>query len=165
MRGLVVLLCCLWSQAAPAQGFAVHDLTGMAEAARAAFGGDSKAQAGPLRLIVTCAACAGAPSVDLQLGRLTDGTEERVRSGKTSFAALEGICVKRNPDCRLTSLSVGRAVGWISVYAIGRSGGATAVILRDGDLLSIEARAADRGTAEDAVQRLAQAVVPRIVGR
>ena len=47
-------------------------------------------------------------------------------------------------------------VGQASRRSIGPSGGscgagATAVILRDGDLLTIEARASDRGAAEDSV--------------
>ena len=165
MRGLLVLLCCLWSQAGMAQGFAIHDLTTIVEEARTAFGSGSSAQAEPQHLILTCSACGGAPTADLVVGRLTDGTEERVRSGKTTLAALETICLKRNPDCRLSSIPAGPAIGWISVYPVGRSGGAMAVILRDGDLLSIEARATNRDAAEDAVQRLVQTVSRRIVGR
>jgi len=122
------------------------------------------AQAKPEHLILTCTAFAGAPTAELQLGRLSDGTEQRVRSGKTSFGALEALCMKRNPDCRLSGLPAGPAIGWITVYALGYGGGATAVILRDGDLLSIDARATSRGSAEDAVQRLAQSIMPRIVG-
>jgi hypothetical protein len=164
MRCQFVLLCCLWSQAAIAQGFAVHDLTPIAEDARVALGTESTAQAEPTHLTLTCTACEGAPTAELQLGRLTDGTEERVRSGKTTLAALEAICLKRNPDCRLSSLPAGPAIGWLTVYAVGRGGGATAVILRNGDLLAIDARAANRGAAEDAVERLAHTIMPRIVG-
>jgi hypothetical protein len=164
MRGLLCLLCCLSAQAGLAQGFAIHDLTQVTEAARASLGSGSTAQAEPEHLILTCTACVGAPTAELQLGRLSDGTEQRVRSGKTSFAALEALCIKRNPDCRLSSLPAGPAIGWITVYAIENGGGATAVILRDGDLLSIDARATSRGRAEDAVQRLAKTIMPRIVG-
>ncbi|MBP1182484.1 hypothetical protein [Methylobacterium sp. PvR107] len=164
MRGLLCLLWCLWAQAGLAQGFAIHDLTQVAEAVRTSLGSGSTAQAKPEHLILTCTAFAGAPTAELQLGRLSDGTEQRVRSGKTSFGALEALCMKRNPDCRLSGLPAGPAIGWITVYALGYGGGATAVILRDGDLLSIDARATSRGSAEDAVQRLAQSIMPRIVG-
>lgn len=164
MRGLFCLLCCLWTQAALAQGFAIYDLRQVTEAARLGFGDGSSAQAEPQRLVLTCAACAGAPSAELQLGRLTDGTEKRVRSGQTSFGALETLCIKQNPDCRLSSLPAGPAVGWITVYPLGNGGGATAVILRDGDLLSVDVRATSRGSAEDAAQRLVQTIMPRIVG-
>ena len=164
MRGLLVLLFSLWAQAAVALGFARHDLTGLAEAARTALGPEATAQAEPLHLSLTCTPCTGAPTIELQIGRLTDGTDERVRSGRTTFAALEAICLRRNPDCRLSALSAGSAIGWLSVYALEKGAGATVVILRNGDLLTIEARAADRGAAEDSVRQLMQAVLPRIVG-
>jgi hypothetical protein len=83
---------------------------------------------------------------------------------RTSFAALEAICIQRNPGCRLSTLPAGRAIGWLSVYALDNGAGATAVILRDGDLLTIEAQAANRGAAEDSVRRLTQTVLPHIVG-
>ncbi|MCJ2068109.1 hypothetical protein MKK75_04670 [Methylobacterium sp. J-030] len=165
MRCLIVILCTLWSQAALAQGFAVHDLTPLAEDALLALGKDATAQAQPFQLILTCPACDGAPAVALRLGRLTDGTEGRVRSGKTTMAALETICVRKNPDCRLTTLPAGPAVAWITSYAFGTGAGATAIVLRDGDLLTIDARSIDRGAAEDTALRVAQKLLPRIVGR
>lgn len=164
MRGLLILLFSLWVQAAMAGGFATHDLTGLADVARTALGPDATAQVAPVHLSLHCAACTGAPTLELQLGRLTDGTEKRVRSGRTSFAALEAICIQRNPGCRLSTLPAGRAIGWLSVYALDNGAGATAVILRDGDLLTIEAQAANRGAAEDSVWRLTQTVLPHIVG-
>ncbi|KQS54977.1 hypothetical protein ASG32_14235 [Methylobacterium sp. Leaf361] len=164
MRGLLLLVFGLWAQTAMAQGFAVHDLTGLAEAARSALGPAATARAEAGQLGLHCAACAGAPAIELRIGRLTDGTEARVRSGRTTLAALEALCVRRNPDCRLSALPAGPAIGWLSVYALDGGAGATAVILRDGDLLTIEARASDRGAAEDAARRLMQAVLPRIVG-
>lgn len=164
MRVVLVVLACLWGQGALAEGFALHDLTRVTDEARAAIGQEATAQAEAQHLIVTCSSCRGAPTADLQLGRLNDGTEQRVRSGKTSFGALEAICIKQNPDCRLSSLPAGRAIGWISVYALDHGAGAMAVILRDGDALTIAATASSRGAAEDSVQRLAQMIVPRIVG-
>ncbi|MCJ2089726.1 hypothetical protein MKK88_27615 [Methylobacterium sp. E-005] len=165
MRCVVVILCCFWSQAAFALGFTVHDLTPLTEEARAALGKDATAQAQPFQLMLTCPACDGAPTVALQLGRLTDGTEGRIRSGKTTMAALETMCLQRNPDCRLTTLPAGPAVAWITSYAFGTGAGATAIVLRDGDLLTIDARSIDRGAAEDTVLRVAQKLLPRIVGR
>lgn len=165
MRALPMILCCLWSQAALAQGFAVHDLTPLAEEARATLGKEATVQAQPLQLMLTCPACNGAPKVALQLGRLTDGTEARVRSGKTTMAALETMCIKRNPDCRLTTLPAGPAVAWITSWAFGTGAGATAIVLRDGDLLTIDSRSIDRGAAEDAVLRIAEKLLPQIVGR
>ncbi|MEL6060516.1 MULTISPECIES: hypothetical protein [unclassified Methylobacterium] len=165
MRCVLVILCSLWSQAALALGFAVHDLTPLAEDARRALGKDATVQAQPYQLLLTCPGCDGAPTVALQLGRLSDGTEGRIRSGQTTMAALETMCVKKNPDCRLTTLPAGPAVAWITSYAFGTGAGATAIVLRDGDLLTIDARSIDRGAAEDAVLGLAGKLLPRIVGR
>ena len=108
MRGLLCLLWCLWAQAGLAQGFAIHDLTQVAEAVRTSLGSGSTAQAKPEHLILTCTAFAGAPTAELQLGRLSDGTEQRVRSGKTSFGALEALLHEAQPGLpavRLTGLS------------------------------------------------------------
>ncbi|MDP4004971.1 hypothetical protein [Methylobacterium sp. NEAU K] len=164
MRCALALLCCLTAQAAQAGGFAIHDLSAVLEQAKAALDARSTVQADPNRLILTCSSCRGARVIGLQLGRMTDGTEQRVRSGQTTFAALEALCVAQNPDCRLSGLPAGPAIGWITVYALGRGAGSTAVILRDGDLLTIRANADSRGAAEDSVRRLAQTVVPQIVG-
>ncbi|MGH1569608.1 hypothetical protein ACRAWG_01700 [Methylobacterium sp. P31] len=164
MRGLIVLVCCLLAQAAQANGFALHDLTPVVERARTALGSQSSASVDAQRLSLDCPSCQGAPVVDLQLGRLSDGTEMRVRSGQTTLAALEALCVARNPDCRLSGLPLSTAVGWITVYTLGQSAGSTAVILRDGDLLTIHAKANSRGAAEDAVRALTQTIVPQIVG-
>ncbi|MHC2108395.1 MULTISPECIES: hypothetical protein [unclassified Methylobacterium] len=164
MRYLLILLGCLVAPAARAQGFVSHDLTGLLDPVRVAIGSMATVQATPLDLNLTCSPCKGSPNVEVQLGRLTDGTEKRVRTGETSLAKLESLCIKQNPDCRLSALPVSPAVGWITVYALGNGGGSTAVILRDGDLLTIQARADSPGHAEDAVLALTQNVVPKIVG-
>lgn len=164
MRWLLVLLGCLVAPAAQAQGFVSHDLTGFVDPIRVAIGSNAAVQATPLDLNLTCASCKGSPSVEIQVGRSTDGTEKRVRSGETSLAKLESLCIKQNPDCRLSALPVSPAVGWITVYALENGGGSTAVILRDGDLLTIQARADSPGHAEDSVLALTQNVVPKIVG-
>ncbi|TXN06239.1 hypothetical protein FV242_00900 [Methylobacterium sp. WL64] len=164
MRYLLILLGCLVAPAARAQGFVSHDLTGLLDPVRVAIGSMATVQATPLDLNLTCSPCKGSPNVEVQLGRLTDGTEKRVRTGETSLAKLESLCIKQNPDCRLSAVPVSPAVGWITVYALGNGGGSTAVILRDGDLLTIQARADSPGHAEDAVLALTQNVVPKIVG-
>lgn len=164
MRWFLVLISCLLAQTAQAQGFASHDLTGVVDQVRIAIDTKASVQATPLSLTMTCSPCKGSPTVDIELGRLTDGTEKRVRSGETSFAKLESLCIKQNPDCRLSSLPVSPAIGWITVYGLGNGGGSTAVILRDGDLLTIQAKADSPGHAEDSVRALVQGMTPRIVG-
>ncbi|SFM01504.1 hypothetical protein [Methylobacterium pseudosasicola] len=164
MRCLLVLLGCLIAHATQAQGFASHDLTAFVDPIKTAVGGKPTVQATPLNLALTCSPCTGSPAVEIQLGASNDGTETRVRSGVTSFAKLESLCIKQNPDCRLSALPVSPAIGWITVYALENGGGSTAVILRDGDLLTIRARADSPGHAEDSVRALTQNVVPKIVG-
>ncbi|MEH3143818.1 MAG: hypothetical protein PGN34_00295 [Methylobacterium frigidaeris] len=151
--------------AARAEGFAARDLTTVADAARTALGGRFAARAEPRRLTLTCPECDGAPVVDLQLGRQTDGTEGRVRSGQTSVEQLEALCRARSPECRLSGLSVAPAVGWTSTYPLGAGAGATAVILRDGDLLTIRVLAGTRAVAAGHVETLVRTLAPRIVGR
>ncbi|GJD58508.1 hypothetical protein [Methylobacterium dankookense] len=165
MRSLVLALPCLWAHAAQADGFAIRDLAAVADAAKAALGQGFAARAETRRLTLVCTGCAGAPMLDLLLGRQTDGTEERVRSGQTSVAQLEALCQARSPDCRVSGLAVAPAVGWVSSYAAGSGAGATAVILYGGDLLTIRGLAGSRESATRHVEALVRAVAPRIVGR
>jgi hypothetical protein len=164
MRWLVVLIGCLLAQTAQAQGFASRELTAIVDQVRIAIDPKASVQATPLSLTMTCSPCRGSPTADIELGRLTDGTENRVRSGETSFAKLESLCIKQNPDCRLSALPASPAVGWITVYALGNGGGSTAVILRDGDVMTIQAKADSPGHAEDSVRALVQGIAARIVG-
>jgi hypothetical protein len=165
MRSLIVALLCLAAVPARAEGFAIRDLTAVAGEAKASLGEGFVARAEPQRLTLMCPGCEGAPMIDLLLGRQADGTEERVRAGRTSLAQLEAICRSRSPDCRLSALSVAPAVGWVSAYTAGSGAGATAVILRDGDLLTIRSLAGSPAAASRQVDVLARAVAPRIVGR
>lgn len=165
MRIVALVLLCLWSQAAWAEGFAVQNLTGLADDAKRALGDGYAARAEPQRLTLMCLGCPGGPMVDLQLGRQTDGTEERVRSGETSVAQLEALCRAKSPECRLSALGVAPAVGWISAYPIGKTAGATAIVLRGGDRLTIRAVAETSEAATRQVEALVRTVAPRIVGR
>lgn len=150
---------------AGAEGFAVRDLGTLAADAKAVLGGRYAARAEAARLTLMCPECEGAPMIDVLLGRQADGTEERVRSGATPIARLEALCRQRNPECRLTGLSVAPAVGWISLYRMGAMSGATAVVLRDGDLLTIRSLASDEATASRNARILVETLAPRIVGR
>jgi hypothetical protein len=165
MRLLALLLIALPLGTARAEGFAVRDLTGLADAARTALGAGSAARAEAQRLILTCPGCDGAPMADLQLGRQDDGTEARVRAGQTTIADLEALCRARSPDCRLSGLAVAPAVGWATTYALGSGAGSTAVLLRDGDRLIVRVLARTREAASRHADTLVRALAPRIVGR
>ncbi|QZO02376.1 hypothetical protein K6K41_13800 [Chenggangzhangella methanolivorans] len=156
----------LASSAAQAEGFAAKDLTTVADAAKAALGGDYAHRAEAARLTLTCPTCKGEPMIDVLVSRQDDGTEARVRSGQTTVAQLEKLCRAKVDACRITELKVAPAVGWLSAYPMGAAmAGSTAVILRDGDLLTIRSLASDPAVAKRNAETLAASIAPKIVGR
>jgi hypothetical protein len=150
---------------AHAGGFIVHDLSTVAADARAALGVGFIRKAEAARLILSCLECKGEHVVDVQLGRQDDGTEQRVRSGQTTMARLEALCRARSPTCTLSALEVSPAVGWITTYPLGAGFGSTAVVLRDGDLLTIRSLAADEPTAKSNAEKTLKAVAGKVVGK
>lgn len=165
MRSLAAALLCLAALPAEAGGFAIQDLSSVADVAMATLGKDYQAKAEAKRLTLLCKGCAGMTAIDVLLGRQDDGTEARVRSGATPIAKLEALCKAKSPDCRLTGLSVAPAVGWMTTYAIGSKAGSTAVIIRDGDLLTIRSIADSPEVASRNAKALVDAIAPRIIGR
>jgi hypothetical protein len=166
MRAVVGAMLFLLATAANAQGFAVHDLTPLAEEMKRALGPDFVHRDAPQRVTLACPTCAGSPMVDVLLGRQDDGTEQRVRSGATSIARLRELCQAKDPACRLDALDIAPAVGWITGYRIGESTqGTTAVILRDGDLLTIRVLSSDPAIARATADRLVATVARTIIGR
>ncbi|WP_442678356.1 hypothetical protein ACSBM8_12575 [Sphingomonas sp. ASY06-1R] len=164
MTIILPMLAVLAATAAGARGFIIKDLTGEGKAAAAALGAGFQLRSTPSRLILHCGSCAGEPVVDLVLGFQSDGTEERVRSGKTTMADLERLCRTRSAQCRITALDVKPAVGWVSAYPIGDRAGATAVIIRDGQLLTIRSVANEAGQTRRNIDRLIPLARSRIVG-
>lgn len=165
MGVLLLLTLMLPADPAASEGFVVRDLTGLEQAARSALSGDYLARAEPARLTLTCPGCPGAPMLDIRIGRQTDGTEERVRSGATTIAQLQAQCQARDPACQVEAVRVPPAVAWISTYALGTTAGNTVVVLRDGDLLSIRSLAADPVLARRNADAMIVAILPRIVGQ
>lgn len=166
MRSLLVGLALLGAGAAQAQGFATYDLSSIAPQAQAALGGGFAYRATPERVTLHCPTCAGAPMIDILLGRQDDGTEERVRSGETPISRMEALCRAKNPECRITVLKVAPAVGWISRYQLATTmAGSTAIILNGGSMLTIRSIAGDGATARRNAETLVGAVVPSVVGR
>ena len=158
---------CLFAMAAmsaQAEGFATRDLTRAAPAMRDALGPEFDGRAAPEQLMFACLECPGSPTVSVVLGRQTDGTEGRVRSGATTVADLDRICKSRSVSCEVSALAVAPAVGWVSRYTAGGSAGATAVIIRDGDLLTVRSIAEDAATARRTIDTLLPAVRAEVVG-
>ena len=150
---------------ATAQGLAIKDLTDLGHAVSSALGAGFEARAEPQRITLACMTCGGEPVVDVLIGRQADGTEERVRSGTTSMADLQQICRTRSPHCTVAKLDVTPAVGWVSGYKLGDRAGATAIIIRDGDLLTVRSLAQDPASARQAIDRLLPLIRARVVGR
>ncbi|OWJ65881.1 hypothetical protein [Inquilinus limosus] len=164
MRFLILSLAALAATEAQAEGFAVHDLSTVAEEASTALGAGFIHKAEPGRVTLFCSGCKGGPMVDIKIGRQTDGTEQRVRSGQTSMSDLEKLCRAKDPACSLTELKVSPAVGWITNWSMGPMIGSTAIILRDGDLLTIRSIADDADTARGNAEALVESVSPKVIG-
>ena len=118
----------------------------------------------PGKLAYSCPDCAGQPILGIEFGRQVDGTEGRVRSGETKIEDLQAQCQARSPECRIEALDAGPAVGWVSSYAIGKDQGATAVLIRDGDLLTIRSVANDAAMARANLDKLLPLVREKIIG-
>lgn len=147
-----------------AEGFAVRDLTQITPDTSKLSAGDWIDRKEPERLTLICLGCAGNPAVDILIGRQDDGTEDRVRSGQTTIEQLEKLCQQKQPDCKIGALDVEPAVGWISNWQLGSQSGVTAVILRDGDLLTIRSLAETAETARSNALAVVATVAPVVVG-
>ncbi len=153
-----------WS--APAVAFQDTDLEKFAQRAQAALGQGFQAQAGTRqRVALMCAKCGGATMVTIQIGRQTDGTEDRLRSGQTTITDLERICQANEPTCRIQRADTGPAVGWVSTYRGASVSGSTLVLLRNGDMLTVRSMAPTPEAARENIRRLQGSVLPQIIGR
>ena len=162
---LAFAVLALIAEGAHADGFGVRDLATIAPEVSAALGSDFSHRGEAQRLTLICPKCEGEPTIDLHLGRQTDGTEERVRSGQTPITRLEKLCQDRNPSCRLSGLDVAPAVGWISTYSMGATFASTVVITRDGDLLTIRSLASNAEAARGNAEKVVRAVRPALIGK
>ena len=77
---------------------------------------------------------------------------------------MEAQCRARQDGCRIEALNVAPAVGWLSLWKIGGSG-STAVIVLDGDMLTVRSIAGDSATAKANAQAVVADLVPQLVGR
>jgi hypothetical protein len=151
------------AQAQP-QGFASKDLTTIERAVTDALGTGFAVQADPNRLALACMGCAGEPIIGIELGRQTDGTEDRVRSGQTKAADLEKLCQARDPECKLSLLDAAPAVGWVSSWSLGSSAAATAILIKGGDMVTIRSVAQDAATARRNIDKLLPVVRGKLIG-
>jgi hypothetical protein len=164
-RAVIASAATLGAAGADARGLAVTDLRTIERAMIEALGPGFIGRAEPSRIDMICSDCAGGPIVGVQMGAQNDGTEQRVRSGRTTIEDLERLCRASSPECRISALDVAPAVGWVSSYPIGENAGATAVVIQDGGLLTIRSLATDADAARRNVDRLMPLVRERVIER
>lgn len=150
---------------ARAEGFVVGDLTDVERSVRRALGPGCLTRATSQQLTGTCPRAPGEPIVSIRLDRQVDGTEERVRSGATTMADLERLCQAGSAACTLSGVDVAPAVGWRTAYPLGQDAGATVVMIRDGDMLTLRCVARYPARARAVVDRLVPILRAQVVGR
>ncbi len=153
-----------FASVAGADGFAIRDLT-KATDVTSVLGAGYVSRVEPDRTSFFCTECAGLPMIDVLIGRQTDGTEGRLRSGETTIADMQALCQARDPACTIEAVIVDPAVGYISSYRLGANFGHTMIIFRDGDLLTIRSISGDADTARRNARTLEISLVPEIVGK
>lgn len=161
---MLALLPLTLALAMPAEGFATKNINSLDAEVLALLGPGFISAPRPGKLAYSCSSCAGEPILGIEFGRQVDGTEGRVRSGETRIEDLEKQCQARSPECKLEALDGGAAVGWVSSYTLGSSQGATAILIRGGDLLTIRSVANDAATARGNIDKLLPLVREKIIG-
>jgi hypothetical protein len=147
-----------------ADGFAITDLTRAPDMVPVMGSGFiSKVESD--RVTLVCFECSGAPMIDILIGRQTDGTEERLRSGETTMADMEAICQGNSPDCELEGLSIEPAVGFMTTYPVLGQNGATTIVMLGGDMLTIRSLSDDPAVATANAKLLQENLIPAIIGQ
>lgn len=160
MRGLIIVAA-LALAAGRAQA---QDLAAMEQRAVAALGAGFVARTDGAQMTLGCPTCAGAPMIEIRLGRQEDGTEDRLRSGQTTIISLDQQCRARNPSCRVERADLGPAVGWVSAYQAGAVHGSTLVLLRQGAMVLVRSIGGSPEVARGSIERLRTEVLPALVG-
>jgi hypothetical protein len=164
MKLMIAAVYAMLLSVTSASAFQDTDLEVVARNAQTALGQGYRAQLGNnKRLVLLCPDCEGLNMITIQLGRQTDGTEERVRSGQTKIADLEQQCQAREPSCRIERADMGSAVGWLSTYRNGNIAGNTLILLRDGDMLQVRSDGNTPAAARENLRQLQRTVIPDII--
>ena len=121
------------------------------------------------RLTVACEKCDGLVAIDVQLAAGPAGTEENIRSGKTTAATMFDIC-KKNAEARgsecysIEPANLKDAVGFVSDVKIAdEMYAATYTIYQDGKLLLMRNVAGSRAEAKRLGDLAFQHIAPQIV--
>ena len=163
---LLLMFSCAFGVCPAAAGFILKDLRSLSVDASGFVGGQFAAKATDARrLTIYCTTCAQFTAIDVIIGRSTDGTEQRYRSGTTTIEKMAALCRSRSPSCKMRATASGSAVGWISEYDLGATRGSTVVLFLDGDLLTIRSISDTRQTASANAVHALKTIAPLIVGK
>jgi hypothetical protein len=160
----LALALSLFACPAFAEGFAITDLT-QAPDMTPVLGSGYISRVEADRVTLVCFDCPGAPMIDITIGRQTDGTEDRLRSGETTMEEMEAICQSKVAECTLQGLSVEPAVGFVTTYPVLGQSGSTTVVFLDGDMLNIRSLSDDPAIASANALILQENLIPAIIGQ
>ena len=153
------------STAVCADGFVQPNLTRIEIDPSVLAGGEYISRVEPERATLLCTGCEDDISIDVLIGVGDIGTERRYRSGGTTLERLETQCRQSSPSCRLKGIEAGAAVGWQSVYESPFGFvGSTALLMRDGELLTIRTIAPTVELAEGNTDALVETIAPQVAG-
>jgi hypothetical protein len=173
MKKSVPFLCVLATivassaHGAPKSGFAV---TNMTQVSSEAFTIPSKTfdrRAQRDRLTFSCTNCTGVGTegIDIIIGKSRDGTEGRLRSGRTTIADIERICRTGDPNCRVEAVKINGAVGWVTrARILGMINASTTILYKNGDMLTIRSFSDNAEIAYSNGRAAREQLAPRIVG-
>jgi hypothetical protein len=164
MRTTLCFLLSVLPMMAMADGFALTDFRKVTVEQSRFSKGNYEIVTERERIILACESCDDLTSVSFELGRSTDGTEGRFRSGETTVAKMRGICRQRDPACELERVDLGPAVGWVTQYELGGVQGSTVILFLDGDLLTIRALSESRKRVRNNVKAALRHIAPQIIG-
>lgn len=122
------------------------------------------------RMTIVCSSCSGFAAIDVLLGRGPgDGTEERIRSGKTTAKTMFEAC-KKNAEARgtvcfaMAPANKKGAVGFVSEWKINDTTfGATYTLYQDGKLLTMRNVAGSRRQAKRLGRLAFRHIAPQVV--
>lgn len=122
------------------------------------------------RMTLFCSGCREFTATDVILERATDGTEGRIRQGRTTARTMMDVCrqnakVRTGSTCNaVTPIKLKGAVGFLNDVGLGPMGSsATYVLWQDGRRLTIRNVAATRQAARQNGQVMFRAIAPQIV--
>jgi hypothetical protein len=147
-------------------GFAMTDLSGLnVDSIPVKLSGPRLSRVQPNRASIICARCAELEAVDILLGKSTDGTEGRLRSGVTTVAAMEKLCQARGPaPCTMEKVEKFGATGYVSRTAALGLPVSTTVLFKQGDMLTIRSIGATADLAFSNGQTVLNSIGAQVIG-